>query len=215
MTVDCCFFSDLNTFNDERKNPQVYFTYLLFHFILAVKSNCFGIQALTSTMFENEKRDYAIGIFSKAASLLNHSCNPNTSVVFVKDEQITFATKQIVPGEEICHIYKCHFVDNPLEKRQNVLLNSYHFKCTCKACVNNYLTLNELPHEFEDEEYKDLEEKAKQAFQAREFKQATQYFARKLKIASEKLQEPHQVFIKDRALLITSISEQFGNKTLI
>ena len=187
----------------------------MFHFILAVKSNCFGIQALTSSMFEKEKRDYAIGIFSKAASLLNHSCNPNTSVVFVKDEQITFATKQIVPGEEICHIYKCHFVDNPLEKRQNVLLKNYHFKCTCKACINNYLTLNELPNEFHDEEYEEIEKKAIKAFQARDFKQAAQYFAKKLKIASEKLQEPHQVFIKDRALLITSISEQFGNKTLI
>ena len=203
----------MNTFTDARKNPQVYFTYLLFHFALAIRSNNHGISALTTTMDKN--RRYALGIFPKVACLLNHSCNPNTAVVVQNDEQVTYATKQIKPGEEICHIYNCHFADTPFEKRQKEMFKNYHFKCACLACMENYPIYEELPEEFSNDEYNEATEKAMFAYQAKDFKKASKYLAMKLKIASENLHEPHQVFIRDRAAFIQCIWQQYGTKTYL
>ena len=74
------------------------------------------------------KESYASAIFPKVACLLNHSCNPNTSVVCQKDIQITFATRTILKDEEICHIYNCHF-------EREVIQAVFIFECEPDAII--------------------------------------------------------------------------------
>ena len=206
-------FSDLTFFKDERKNPQVYFTNLLFHFLLAGLSNNHGITAYTEKTFVKES--YASAIFPKVACLLNHSCNPNTSVVCQKDIQITFATRTILKDEEICHIYNCHFADTPLEVRQSEMLKNYHFNCTCTACVEDYKMYKDMPEDFDDKDYLEAGQKVLMAFQEKDFKEAGNFLVKKLTIASEKLKEPHKLLITDRAALTECLTQQYGNKSFM
>ena len=77
------------------------------------------------------RKPYALGVFPTAASLLNHSCDPNSATVVLRGEtsddgecgsvQVTFATRVIRRGEEICHIYQGHFGDTDLDVRRGVL----------------------------------------------------------------------------------------------
>ena len=72
-------FPDLKYhFQDERRSPEVFFTSLIFHFMLATYSNNHSISASVPGQFE--KRKYALAIFCRVVSLLNHSCNPNTGI---------------------------------------------------------------------------------------------------------------------------------------
>ena len=79
---------------------------------------------------------YALGVFPTAASLLNHSCDPNSATVVLKKSgegvgggggsvQVTFATRLIRKGKEICHVYQGHFGDTGLAARRTVLRNMF------------------------------------------------------------------------------------------
>lgn len=88
---------------------------------------------------------YALGVFPTAASLLNHSCDPNSATVILKrkktekasaksdedDEarggsvQVTFATRVIRRGDEICHIYQGHFGDTERPARRAILRDMF------------------------------------------------------------------------------------------
>ena len=78
-------FTGLNDhFKDLRRSPDIFFTSLIFHFMLASYSNSFALQVLMS---QNKKQKYGLAIFP-ASTLLNHSCNPNTTVVTQKNFQV-------------------------------------------------------------------------------------------------------------------------------
>ena len=100
-----------------------------------------------------EKAQIGSAIYPIAASLLNHSCDPNSTPVttsYVKDgsrivlQQVTVASRVIEAGEEICHIYQGHFGDTPRSKRQNILQRMFHFECKCHACQMDYPTSSGL-----------------------------------------------------------------------
>ena len=78
-----------NHFTDERQDPKVFFIGLLFHFLLNAMSNNHGIG-----IGNFQQKRYASGIFTRAVSLLNHSCAPNTGVVCSKDVQMTIGNIQ-------------------------------------------------------------------------------------------------------------------------
>lgn len=151
-------------------------------------------------------------MFPKVASLINHSCNPNTGTVVKKDVQITIATKRIHPGEEICQVYQCHFADTPFAQRQSVLKELYHFQCQCKACVLKFPLYQDLPGDFAHPEYLELSKDFKDAFEANKLIKACDIVVKKLIIASEFLKEPHSVFVTDRAALIECFWHCYGNK---
>lgn len=62
----------------------------------------------------------------------NHSCDPNTIVVFNQPGLIIRALRPIAKGEEI--FIKYVDVTNPQSVRQADLKDSYYFDCTCSKC---------------------------------------------------------------------------------
>jgi len=72
------------------------------------------------------------GIFPLIAKL-NHSCEPNASLVYDTDHKcLVQITKEIKSGEEICISYIEESQD--LEDRQ-FDLRTYGFKCSCAKCT--------------------------------------------------------------------------------
>lgn len=195
-------------FKDLRRSPDIFFTSLIFHFMLASYSNSFALQVLMS---QNKKQKYGLAIFP-ASTLLNHSCNPNTTVVTQKNFQVTVASKRIFPGEEICHIYQGHFADTLLEKRKQLMGDYFHFICNCLACTQNYPLYSQLDKTFDNEEYFSLTSAAQDAFSTQNYTKGLDIMTKRLTIISDNLQEPHQLFIQDRAAFIECLWQCYANK---
>ncbi|XP_068456648.1 SET and MYND domain-containing protein 4 isoform X2 [Clinocottus analis] len=106
-------------------------------------------------------------------SLLNHSCCPNTSLVFNTGTSVSAdfsesvteyrstargvtvtirASKVIAPGQEILHCYGPHSSRMATQQRQRLLQEQYYFLCQCEAC-----TLQQQQQEEEEEEEEGLE----------------------------------------------------------
>lgn len=100
-------------------------------------------------------------------SLLNHSCCPNTSLVFSTGTSLSAdvgesvaecrstargvtvtvrAAKAITPGKEILHCYGPHSSRMATQERQRLLQEQYYFLCQCEAC-----TLQQQQQEEEEE----------------------------------------------------------------
>ncbi|KAM3601840.1 uncharacterized protein V6R79_019803 [Siganus canaliculatus] len=114
----------------------------------------------TSLVQSSKEIRIATAIFP-TLSLLNHSCCPNTSLVFSTgtitdpcgsdlsvdqtesvDEQaargvaVTVrAAKVITPGQEILHCYGPHSSRMVTLERQRLLQEQYYFLCQCEACT--------------------------------------------------------------------------------
>ncbi|XP_018413152.1 PREDICTED: SET and MYND domain-containing protein 4 [Nanorana parkeri] len=68
-------------------------------------------------------------------SLLNHSCEPNTSVSFQGRYAMVRACKTITRGEEVVHCYGPYKLRMGFEERQKLLRDQYFFVCQCTACT--------------------------------------------------------------------------------
>ncbi|KAJ0392502.1 hypothetical protein P43SY_006563 [Pythium insidiosum] len=63
---------------------------------------------------------------------MNHSCDPNCTVIYMKDGKAqVYAVQDIKAGEELCISYID--VDQDLEDRQ-LCLREYQFECHCARC---------------------------------------------------------------------------------
>ncbi|XP_074466537.1 SET and MYND domain-containing protein 4 isoform X2 [Sebastes fasciatus] len=101
-------------------------------------------------------------------SLLNHSCCPNTGLVFSTGTSLSAdvgesvaecgsmargvtvtvrAAKVITPGKEILHCYGPHNSRMATQERQRLLQEQYYFLCQCEAC-----TLQQQQQQQEEEE---------------------------------------------------------------
>jgi SET and MYND domain-containing protein len=65
---------------------------------------------------------------------MNHSCNPNTFVVFEGDTLCVRSLRQLAAGEEINQCYADVEMDVLL--RQQVLKSEYFFDCCCEFAVS-------------------------------------------------------------------------------
>ena len=79
---------------------------------------------------------FGTGVYLKA-SLLNHSCAPNCTVVFTGRQLSVLATKEIPAGD----IHSVAFITyvNSLEDtvtRQQQLMATWHFTCECTLCLD-------------------------------------------------------------------------------
>ncbi|XP_053501725.1 SET and MYND domain-containing protein 4 isoform X6 [Ictalurus furcatus] len=97
-------------------------------------------------------------------SLLNHSCQPNTSISFSLGlsfsgscSPVYFASgvtvkvracRDIAAGQELLHCYGPHCSRMDVEKRQRLLLKQYFFHCQCDACKLELAERRTLPLTF-------------------------------------------------------------------
>lgn len=64
------------------------------------------------------------------ASLMNHSCDPNTFVVFERNMLCVRSVRKLAAGEEITQCYTD--VNMDVFIRQQVLKSDYFFECSCE-----------------------------------------------------------------------------------
>ncbi|KOC68328.1 SET and MYND domain-containing protein 4 [Habropoda laboriosa] len=91
------------------------------------------------------------------ASLMNHSCNANTTGVSSSGHMIIYALYPIKEGEQIFSEYGAHYALTPKVARQKELLKQYYFECNCIACQENwpvYLNLKSYKDIVKEEEHR-------------------------------------------------------------
>jgi SET and MYND domain-containing protein 4 len=71
-------------------------------------------------------------------SLLNHSCSPNVSRIFVNEKIAVIVQRPIETGDQLFDNYGYNFTNVPKDDRQTELTRQYKFRCSCEACVNNW-----------------------------------------------------------------------------
>ena len=93
----------------------------------AFAENCFAIDGI-----EPQPRISSVYGLFLLHSRFNHSCIPNSKVPISKDETVSsFATRDILPGEEITFGYNSDFECRNRYERHQAL----RFICDCKACL--------------------------------------------------------------------------------
>lgn len=108
-----------------------------------VITNSFGICDINGA-------EVGSGIFP-LSSFFNHSCSPNVIRVAV-DNKLVFVVSR--PVEQNCQLFVCYrsnFFECSKEKRQEELLESYRFKCSCEACDKDFPQVSSL--EFNDDNF--------------------------------------------------------------
>jgi SET domain len=83
-------------------------------------------------MFDADLRTYGEGTFP-AASLINHSCEPNCVVLYREKTLYLRAICDIAKGEELFIAYVDPVGERP--SRRCSLKDKYHFDCLCSRCV--------------------------------------------------------------------------------
>lgn len=77
-------------------------------------------------------------------SLLNHSCSPNVSRVFVDAKIMFVVLKPLEKGDQLFDDYGYNFTNVPRNIRQVKLQKQYKFKCQCQACEKDWSLLPSL-----------------------------------------------------------------------
>lgn len=112
------------------------------HFLHLRDNACVPFTYMTEAFAENSFAIDSIGPQAEISpvhglfllhSRFNHSCIPNSKVPTTKDESIitSFATRDIMPGEEITFCYNTDFECRNRYERHQAL----RFICDCKACL--------------------------------------------------------------------------------
>ena len=172
-------------------------------------------------------------IFTRIASIVNHSCDPNTtSVTTDGDTQMGFATRCISKGEEINQIYQGHYGNTAKADRQKVLKQMFHFDCQCLACIHDYPSADQLPREYTSpestfESFKEgttsiLDvEKEHEAFNQELFDKLEKcdldgmidIYCQRTNLANKAgLKSPHLVYVMARAALTDCLWLKYGNR---
>ena len=204
------------------------------HHLAAIKSNIHTVCELRDGS-ENQLQIKPVGVamFPNVALHLNHSCNPNTFVIDVRDRQVTVAGRDIAEGEEITQIYLGHFGDTEREKRQRLLMERYHFQCQCEACDSNFPSAQECvelcktfaetpnkllkkPMSLEkltelDARNEDLKNMVEKALVAGSVDKAVEITIKRIQLICENLKEPHILYLMARMSLTNYMWCLYGN----
>ncbi|XP_063988107.1 SET and MYND domain-containing protein DDB_G0273589-like isoform X2 [Diachasmimorpha longicaudata] len=88
--------------------------------------------------FRGNKTVYlGIAIYPSVARF-NHDCYPAVTRYFTGRDIVIRATRPLKPGEVIAENYGPIFMKRSLKERQRVLSGRYWFKCTCRACTEDW-----------------------------------------------------------------------------
>uniref|UniRef100_A0A0C9Q6Y6 Smyd4_0 protein n=1 Tax=Fopius arisanus TaxID=64838 RepID=A0A0C9Q6Y6_9HYME len=88
--------------------------------------------------FRSNKTVYlGIAIYPSVARF-NHDCYPAVTRYFAGRDIVIRATRPLKPGEVVAENYGPIFTKRNLKERQRVLNGRYWFKCTCRACTQDW-----------------------------------------------------------------------------
>jgi len=79
---------------------------------------------------------------------INHSCDPNITLVNFGKKAVALSVRQIKAGAEINDSYGSVYHHMDKAERQQFLQNSYWFECGCAACTNNWTYFLKLPRDY-------------------------------------------------------------------
>lgn len=115
------------------------------HHLLQTHTNAYAITAIAGGspttlgqpgIGETAQLRIAVAMFA-GASLLNHSCTPNTLTTFWRRRVIIHTTDKIEAGSEVLNCYGPHVGRMTKLERQAALASQYFFRCTCCACTDD------------------------------------------------------------------------------
>lgn len=204
------------------------------HHFAAIKSNIHTVCELRNGPESHlQMKPVGVAMFPNVALHINHSCNPNTFVIDVRDRQVTVASRDIAEGEEITQIYLGHFGDTEREKRQRLLMERYHFQCLCEACDRNFplaqecleqcKTFAETPNELLkkplipyvltelDARNEDLKNQVEKALVVDSIDKAVEITIKRIQLIGEHLREPHILYLMARMSLTNYMWCLHGN----
>ncbi|XP_040572969.1 SET and MYND domain-containing protein 4 isoform X1 [Lepeophtheirus salmonis] len=223
----------LKSFTDERSNVKVFIGCLIYRFYSGIISNNHSISEVSSIEMSIKLKSNGLAVFPLAASIFNHSCDPNTAPVYTGPYQITIATRPILPGESICHVYQGHFADTPKSERQIKLKNMFNFECLCEACINDYPVSQGLKSSYSevnednlimklsrselqelDKKHCELSDKIQdELLNHNNVQKALDIYMDRIRIASRILKRPHMIFVCGRAAMSDCLYYLYSNKS--
>lgn len=136
----CEFFGRRMTESAEPTSKEMEIGALLFAYLQSLQFNAHEIYETITTghMFLKSKINYiGVGIYEVGA-MFNHECYPSITRYFSGNSLIFNAIRPHVDGEVVAENYGPVFTKQTLNERQRNLSSRYWFKCTCRACKENW-----------------------------------------------------------------------------
>ncbi|XP_029467036.1 SET and MYND domain-containing protein 4 isoform X2 [Rhinatrema bivittatum] len=108
--------------------------------MLQLQCNAQGISIMRAAgigcgAVENKEQVRVASALFPVLSLMNHSCDPNTSVSFRGRTAVVRAVRQIREAQEVTHCYGPHYSRIRVDERIHLLSSQYFFDCQCPACL--------------------------------------------------------------------------------
>ncbi|XP_078536274.1 protein-lysine N-methyltransferase SMYD4 isoform X2 [Lissotriton helveticus] len=114
----------------------------MLHHMLQLQSNALAVTSIqeqrggdSASIVESQEQVRLATALFPVISLLNHSCDPNTSISFRGRSAIVRAAQPIRSGEEVALCYGPHRSRLMLSRRRQMLRHQYFFECQCHACL--------------------------------------------------------------------------------
>jgi len=149
------FFSKLDGYVN-RESFRPWLTQLILHHLQSLPCNSLALEELkidegrgrnfrtdAESIRTAQFEQYASGVYG-TVSLINHSCDPNVTRLTDSTSRgrlCIVTLKGLRAGDPLFTSYTKSFQD-PLEERQQFLMDNYHFRCSCQACSENWLPLS-------------------------------------------------------------------------
>ena len=99
----------------------------------------FCVSTCNSMSISDADGTIAGGIF-RELSLINHSCNANTSISFSGSTAFLISVRPIPKGEQVLISYVDDFISK--KERISIIRNTYYFDCKCEWCVSDFEPLH-------------------------------------------------------------------------
>lgn len=141
------FFGRRTTESAEPQPKELEVGTLLFSYLQALQFNAHEIYETVTTghKFVKSKINYiGVGIYETGA-MFNHECYPSITRHFKSTSLVFNSIRPHTRGEVVAENYGPIFTKQTLAERQRNLASRYWFKCTCRACREDWPTLEKLP----------------------------------------------------------------------
>ncbi|XP_023326753.1 SET and MYND domain-containing protein 4 isoform X2 [Eurytemora carolleeae] len=211
------------------------YLHLCIQYLGIIIPNCHATFQLESSNTDASSMSMVgLALFPDVASTFNHSCDPNTFVVDVGQEQLTITSRCIEEGEEITQVYYGYYADTDKGERQEKLEKKYNFICTCLACQFDYPTsaellsettfLNTSPEKLKspltveqltllDNQNSRFRDQISECLQNKNLKQALAITKDRLKLISDNIRSPHALLVVGMISLVRYAWILFGRKS--